>query len=154
MYQNILVPVDGSAISDLGVQEATKLARLTGASVPSRGLETFRAVRARLGCRNASAPTRAQGARRFLGRRRGPWLPGRSLNIERYLRVHGVSATFHRESAAGDAIGELMLSKAADVGADLLVMGCYAHSRVRELVLGGATSVVLRSMTVPVLMSH
>ena len=68
--------------------------------------------------------------------------------------MHGVSATFHRESAAGDAIGELMLSKAADVGADLLVMGCYAHSRVRELVLGGATSVVLRSMTVPVLMSH
>jgi nucleotide-binding universal stress UspA family protein len=47
-----------------------------------------------------------------------------------------------------------MLSKAADVGADLLVMGCYAHSRVRELVLGGATRVVLESMTVPVLMSH
>jgi nucleotide-binding universal stress UspA family protein len=79
---------------------------------------------------------------------------GKALDIEGYLRRHGVSATPHHESAAGDEIGELMLSKAADVGADLLVMGCYAHSRVRELVLGGATRVVLESMTVPVLMSH
>jgi nucleotide-binding universal stress UspA family protein len=43
---------------------------------------------------------------------------------------------------------------AADVGSDLLVMGCYGHSRARELVLGGVTRTVLRSMTIPVLMSH
>ena len=88
------------------------------------------------------------------GRNEAPGCQGEALDIERYLRLHGVSATSHLESTAGDAIGEPMLSKAADVGADLLVMGCYAHSRVRELVLGGATRVVLRSMTVPVLMSH
>jgi nucleotide-binding universal stress UspA family protein len=46
------------------------------------------------------------------------------------------------------------LSRLADLGADLLVMGAYGHSRVRELLLGGATRAVLRSMTVPVLMSH
>ena len=43
---------------------------------------------------------------------------------------------------------------AADVHADLLVMGCYGHSRFRELVLGGASRSILQHMTVPVLMSH
>ena len=43
---------------------------------------------------------------------------------------------------------------AADVSANLMVMGCYGHSRARELVLGGVTRTILESMTVPVLMSH
>jgi len=47
-----------------------------------------------------------------------------------------------------------LLSRAADLGADLLVMGAYGHSRVRELLLGGATRSILASMTIPVLMSH
>ena len=53
----------------------------------------------------------------------------------------------------GDA-GAQLLSLAADVGADLLVMGCYGHSRAREWVLGGVTRTILQSMTLPVLMSH
>lgn len=53
-----------------------------------------------------------------------------------------------------DEVGERILSKAADVSADLLVMGCYGHSRAREWVLGGATRSMLQSMTLPVLMSH
>jgi nucleotide-binding universal stress UspA family protein len=51
-------------------------------------------------------------------------------------------------------IGDALLSFATDRGCDLLVMGAYAHSRVRELVLGGATRTILKSMTVPVLMAH
>jgi nucleotide-binding universal stress UspA family protein len=47
-----------------------------------------------------------------------------------------------------------MLSMAADFGSDLIVMGCYGHSRTREFVLGGASRTVLESMTVPVLMAH
>jgi nucleotide-binding universal stress UspA family protein len=47
-----------------------------------------------------------------------------------------------------------MLSMAADVGAELMVMGFYGHSRARELVLGGASRTVLDAMTVPVLMTH
>jgi len=50
--------------------------------------------------------------------------------------------------------GEAILSRAADLDADLLVMGCYGHSRWREWVLGGATRSILKSMTLPVLMSH
>ena len=56
--------------------------------------------------------------------------------------------------SAGLPIGEILLSRAADLGADLLVTGAYGHSRMRELLLGGATRSLLRSMTVPVLMSH
>jgi nucleotide-binding universal stress UspA family protein len=54
--------------------------------------------------------------------------------------------------AGGSA--ETLLSRAADMGADLLVMGGYGHSRLRELVLGGTTRTVLASMTVPTLMAH
>lgn len=50
-------------------------------------------------------------------------------------------------------LGEL-ISHAADSGADLIIMGGYGHSRLREFVLGGVTYSILRSMTVPVLMSH
>jgi nucleotide-binding universal stress UspA family protein len=47
-----------------------------------------------------------------------------------------------------------LLSRAADLGADLLVIGAYGHSRLRELLLGGVTRSILQSMTLPVLMSH
>jgi nucleotide-binding universal stress UspA family protein len=46
------------------------------------------------------------------------------------------------------------LSFAADGECDLLVMGVYAHARLRELVLGGATRTILKKMTLPVLMAH
>jgi nucleotide-binding universal stress UspA family protein len=51
-------------------------------------------------------------------------------------------------------IGEALLSQAADLSADLLVMGAYGHSRLRETILGGVTRTVLQSMTIPVLMAH
>ena len=75
-------------------------------------------------------------------------------DIELSLRRHGVQARVHREVAAAREVGELLLSKAADLGADLLVMGCYGHGRAHEWALGGASRTVLRSMTLPVLMSH
>ena len=48
----------------------------------------------------------------------------------------------------------MLLSRASDFQADLIVMGGYGHSRVREIVLGGATREILEAMTVPILMSH
>jgi nucleotide-binding universal stress UspA family protein len=65
-----------------------------------------------------------------------------------------VKAQIERTVSAGVPVGELLLSRAADLGADLLVMGAYGHSRVRELLLGGATRSILASMIIPVLMSH
>ena len=51
-------------------------------------------------------------------------------------------------------VASMLISHVADEGVDFIVMGGYGHSRLREFVLGGVTSSVLRSMTVPVLMSH
>ncbi|MBN3791852.1 universal stress protein [Burkholderia sp. Ac-20353] len=51
-------------------------------------------------------------------------------------------------------VGETLLSRAYETGADLLVMGAYGHTRWRELLMGGVTRTVLASMTLPVLMSH
>lgn len=76
------------------------------------------------------------------------------LDIAEYLQFHGVMPTLHRHPALPQGAGEFMLSLASAVGADLLVMGCYGHSRARELVLGGASRTVLQSMTIPVLMAH
>jgi nucleotide-binding universal stress UspA family protein len=52
------------------------------------------------------------------------------------------------------SVGNVILSHAADAGADMIVMGGYGHSRLREFVLGGATREILQSMTAPTLMSH
>lgn len=79
-------------------------------------------------------------------------LPGADIAL--HLARHGVNAQVERTVSADVPIGELLLSRAADLGADLLVMGAYGHSRTREFVLGGATRSVLASMTIPVLMSH
>jgi nucleotide-binding universal stress UspA family protein len=79
-------------------------------------------------------------------------LPGADIAL--HLARHGVKAQIERTVSAGMPVGEVLLSRVADLGADLIVMGAYGHSRAREVLLGGATRSVLRSMTVPILMSH
>lgn len=74
--------------------------------------------------------------------------------LEAYLQRHGVTASVAVHGVADEQVGESLLSIAADVEADLLVMGCYGHSRTREWLLGGATRSVLQAMTLPVLMAH
>jgi nucleotide-binding universal stress UspA family protein len=71
-----------------------------------------------------------------------------------FLGRHEIDATVRRIPAADVDAGELLLSQAADVGADLIVMGAYSRPRLTELVWGGVTRVMLSSMTAPVLMSH
>ncbi len=72
----------------------------------------------------------------------------------RFLRRHGITATVHQGGTPTPDLGERLLSLAADLQSDLLVMGCYGHGRAREWALGGVTRTVLQSMTVPVLMVH
>lgn len=79
-------------------------------------------------------------------------LPG--AGIAQYLARHGVNVSVRNEETTGIDAGAMLLSRAADLSADLLVMGAYGHSRLRELVLGGVTRTVLREMTLPVLLSH
>lgn len=75
-------------------------------------------------------------------------------DFDAYLAQHGVAARLRRVVAPDADAGEFLLSHAADAGADLIVMGGYSHRRIRELVIGGATRTMLRTMSVPVLMSH
>lgn len=75
-------------------------------------------------------------------------------DVARWLANHGVQATVQRDVAADTDVGSVILSRAADHDVDLIVMGLYGHSRLREMVLGGASRTLLSSMTVPVLMSH
>jgi nucleotide-binding universal stress UspA family protein len=78
-----------------------------------------------------------------------------AVDIALFLARHGVKVEVSQERAGSDIdIGNALLSHAADFGADLIVMGGYGHSRIREVILGGVTHTILRSMTVPVLMSH
>jgi nucleotide-binding universal stress UspA family protein len=69
------------------------------------------------------------------------------------LQRHGIRARAEREITALD-IGEALLSRAVDLDADLLVMGAYGHSRLRERFLGGVTQQVFAQMTMPVLVAH
>jgi nucleotide-binding universal stress UspA family protein len=71
-----------------------------------------------------------------------------------HLSRHGVTATVKRMSKGDLSVDNVILSYAADSGADFMVMGGYGHSRLREFILGGVTRGILNSMTVPVLMSH
>jgi nucleotide-binding universal stress UspA family protein len=71
-----------------------------------------------------------------------------------WLARHGVKVTVQRDVAPDADVGGVILSRAADHGADLIVMGIYGHSRLREMVLGGASRTLLDSMTLPVFMSH
>jgi nucleotide-binding universal stress UspA family protein len=79
-------------------------------------------------------------------------LPGAELAAA--LSRHGIDVTAEALPTAGIGVGEALLSHVSDLGADLLVMGAYGHSRTREYVFGGATRTIFDSMTVPVLMSH
>ena len=77
--------------------------------------------------------------------------------ITAFLAKHDVKANVIRRPRDDESnidIGDLLLSMTADVDADLLVMGCYGHTRLKEILLGGATRTILRSMTLPVLMAH
>jgi nucleotide-binding universal stress UspA family protein len=78
--------------------------------------------------------------------------PGADIGL--HLARHGIKVEVQRVEARDLDTANAILSHVANVGADLLVMGAYGHSRLREFVLGGVTRTILAEMTVPVLMSH
>lgn len=75
-------------------------------------------------------------------------------DVARWLARHGVNVVVQRDVAPDADVGSVILSRAADHDVDLIVMGIYGHSRMREMVLGGVSRTMLKTMTVPVLMSH
>ena len=79
-------------------------------------------------------------------------IPGADLCTT--LARHGVKCEASAIDRPEQSVGETLLARVRHTHADLLVMGCYGHSRLREFILGGTTRHVLKEMSVPVLMSH
>ena len=75
-------------------------------------------------------------------------------DLANWFGAHGIKAKTRIANTTEIEVGDVLLSAAADVSADLLVMGAYGRPRLRELILGGATHSIFRHMTVPVLMSR
>lgn len=74
--------------------------------------------------------------------------------LSRHLAFHGVDIVVEEEVAAGRPIGQALGDYATAHDLDLLVMGAYGHSRLRDFVLGGATKTVISHPPLPVLLSH
>ncbi|GGD17808.1 universal stress protein [Pyruvatibacter mobilis] len=74
--------------------------------------------------------------------------------LQEYLALHTVTAEIHLVPEDNRNTGEVLLAEATNLQGDLLVMGGYSHSRLRELVLGGVTRHIRSHATIPVLMAH
>jgi nucleotide-binding universal stress UspA family protein len=79
-------------------------------------------------------------------------MPG--ADLAEHLARHGLKVSVHRIARGDVDVKDLLLNHAADSAADLVVMGGYGHSRMREFILGGVTRGMLASMTLPTLLSH
>jgi nucleotide-binding universal stress UspA family protein len=82
--------------------------------------------------------------------RRGPAAP----ELAQYLAAHGIQADWVMFRPINEVVGAGLLAAAAAFGCDLLAMGAYSHSRLRQLILGGVTRHVLEHATLPVVMSR
>jgi nucleotide-binding universal stress UspA family protein len=82
--------------------------------------------------------------------RRGPAAP----DLAAYLSLHGVHADIVMFQSVGNSVGAGLLAAARDFGCDLLAMGAYSHSRLRQLILGGVTRHVLEHAALPVMMNR
>lgn len=78
--------------------------------------------------------------------------PGADIAL--HLSRHGITVDIDQSAAPDIDTADALLSRASDLGSDLIVMGAYGHARMRETILGGVTRSMLEQMTVPVLMSH
>lgn len=77
-----------------------------------------------------------------------------SAELVKHLSYHGIEAIVEAEEAAGRTIGQALEEWTAARQIDLLVMGAYGHSRLRDFILGGATKTVISRPKLPVLLSH
>ena len=76
------------------------------------------------------------------------------LKLIYYLDRHNINAAFALVQAQGRPIGRALQDHALEIGADVMVMGAFGHSRMRDFVMGGATAGILRDLKLPVLLSH
>ena len=80
--------------------------------------------------------------------------PNPGDNMAAYMARQGLDVVVERLPGGTRDVSEVLLQHASDIGADLLVMGAYGHSRLREWLLGGTTRNILQDARLPVLMCH
>jgi nucleotide-binding universal stress UspA family protein len=144
MYQKILVPVDGSATSDLGLNEATKLAKLTGARVRLLHvvdvLSLAIAGEGMVGSAGDVLAAVRESGRTILQRAESS-VQAAALGVDTVLL----------DNTAG-RVAEIVADEAASWGADLIVLGTHGRRGVGRLILGSDAEQVLRLAPVPVLL--
>jgi nucleotide-binding universal stress UspA family protein len=144
MYQKILVPVDGSATSDLGLNEATKLAKLTGARVRLLHvvdvLSLAIAGEGMVGTAGDVLAAVRESGRTILQRAEAS-VQSAALSVDTVLL----------DNSAG-RVAEIVADEAASWGADLIVLGTHGRRGVGRLILGSDAEQVLRLAPVPVLL--
>jgi nucleotide-binding universal stress UspA family protein len=114
--------------------------------------EATRALRAAMPLlKQASHIIVLEGDRRS-AQREVAWRP--ALDLDGYMRRHGLSHETRDFSAGSDEAGALLLARCAEVNADLMVMGMYGRGRFSEWILGGATRHVLEHASLPVFLCH
>jgi nucleotide-binding universal stress UspA family protein len=144
MYQKILVPVDGSATSDLGLNEATKLAKLTGARVRLLHvvdvLSLAIAGEGMVGSAGDVLAAVRESGQGILQRAEAS-VQAAALGVDTVLL----------DNTAG-RVAEIVADEAASWGADLIVLGTHGRRGVGRLILGSDAEQVLRLAPVPVLL--
>ncbi|MBE1202801.1 universal stress protein [Aminobacter carboxidus] len=75
-------------------------------------------------------------------------------DVATYLARHGAKVMVERLPSSGQSVAEVLKRHAADMSADLVVMGAYGHSRLRERLFGGVTKSILNDLSMPVFMAH
>jgi nucleotide-binding universal stress UspA family protein len=144
MYQRILVPVDGSPTSERGLDEAMRLARLTGAQL--RLLHVVDPMALSLGA----------GAYGFGGAEMLTALEEAGRAILQAARERVAAAGIGVDTALAGPIGgrvcDHVVAQCSDWGADLIVLGTHGRRGVGRLLLGSDAEQVLRGATVPVLL--
>jgi nucleotide-binding universal stress UspA family protein len=80
--------------------------------------------------------------------------PEPGADLAAYLARHGIATTVHRLPREGREVGEILNRSAIDLGSDLMVMGGFGHSRLRQRIFGGTTTSIIAGAAVPVLMAH
>jgi nucleotide-binding universal stress UspA family protein len=81
-------------------------------------------------------------------------LPAPDIDLARHLDRYGTNVEVSLLDSGGRPVGEIILDQARRMSADVIVMGAYGHSRVREWFLGGATRDILETSEFPILMAH
>lgn len=143
MYQRILVPVDGSAASLLGLNEAIRLAQDQKAA-----LRLLHVVHDFLVAGGHGAAAYSTMLRQDL-RDRGEKILDEAAGI---ARKQGLTVETKMVETPGGSVGELIVEQAGEWHADLLVLGTHGRRGIRRLVMGSDAEIVVRTTPVPVLL--